>query len=122
MLSCTASSTLTSYLLGKQFTVRTDHRNLLYLSNLSVQKLVHWRVLPSEFQFLVQHFPVDQIVVVDGLTRVKRTTLMEKPKQKHHLFVNDSIQCIFRLGEERLEETEVPGEVKEEGDWWERRL
>ena len=30
---------LTPYLLGKQFTVRTDHLNLLYLSNSSVQKL-----------------------------------------------------------------------------------
>ena len=41
---------------------------------------------------------------------------MEMPKHKLHLFVDDSIQRIFRLGEERLEETEYPGEVEEEGD------
>ena len=31
-------------------------------------------------------------------------------KHKRHLFVDDSIQRIFQLGEEWLEETEVPGE------------
>ena len=91
---------LTPYLLGKQFTVRTDHKNLLYLSKSSVPKLVRWRVFLSEFQFLVQHIPGDQNVVADGLTRVSRTTLLQTPKHKRHLFVDDSIQRIFRFGEE----------------------
>ena len=60
----------------------------------------------------MQHIPGDQNIVADGLTTVSRTTLMEMPKNKRHLFV-DSIQRIFRLAEERLEETEVPGEVEE---------
>ena len=101
---------LTPYLLGKQFTVGTDHRNLLYLSNSSVPKFVRWRVLLSEFQFLVEHISEDQNVVADGLTRVSRTTLMEMPTHKCHLFMDDSIQRIFRLREEVLEETVVPGE------------
>jgi len=40
---------------------------------------------------------------------------METPKHNRHLFVDHSIQRIFRLGEEGLEETEIPGEVEEEG-------
>ena len=40
----------------------------------------------------------------------------QTPKHKRHLFVDDSIQRIFRLGEEGLEETEFPGEIEEEGD------
>ena len=74
-------------------------------------KLVRWKVLLSEFKFLVQHIPRDPNVVADGLKRVSRTILMEMPKHKRHLFVDDSIQRIFRLGEEGLEETKIPGEV-----------
>ena len=107
---------LTPYLIG---TVRTDHfRNLLYLSNSSVPKLVCWRFPLLEFQFFVQHIPGDQNIVVDGLTRVSRTTLMELPKHKRHLYVDDSIQCIFRLKEERLEETEIPREAKKTITIW----
>ena len=46
---------LTPCLMGKLFTVKTDHKNLVYLSNSSIPKLVRWRVLLSEFRFLVQH-------------------------------------------------------------------
>ena len=37
-------------------------------------------------------------------------------KAHRHLFVDDSIQRIFRLGQEGLEETEIPAEVQEEGE------
>ena len=40
---------LTLNLLGKKFTVGTDHRNLLYISNSTVPKLMRLRVLLSEF-------------------------------------------------------------------------
>ena len=45
---------LTPYLMGKLFTVMNemDHKNLVYLANSSIPKLVHWRVLLSEFRFL----------------------------------------------------------------------
>jgi len=39
---------LSSYLLGRQFVVKTDHKNLLYLSNSTIPKLVRWRVILSE--------------------------------------------------------------------------
>ena len=61
---------LTPYLMGKLFTVKTDHKNLVHLANSSIPKLVRWRVLVSEFRFLIQHIPGVQTVVADGLTRV----------------------------------------------------
>ena len=63
---------LAPYLLGKLFTVRTDHRNLVYLASSSVPKLVRWRVILSEYRFLIEHIPGAQNVVADGLTRVCR--------------------------------------------------
>ena len=35
---------------------------------------------------------------------------------KRHLYQNDSISRIFRLGGEGIEETEIPGVVNEEGE------
>jgi len=61
---------LSPYLLGKLFTVRTDHKNLVYISNSTVPKLVRWRVLLSEFRFQIEHIPGAQNVVADGHTRV----------------------------------------------------
>jgi hypothetical protein len=61
---------LSPYLLGRHFTVRTDHRNLLYLANSQVPKLVRWRVLLSEYNFVVEHIAGRENVVADGLTRV----------------------------------------------------
>ena len=46
---------LTPYLMGKLFMVKTDHKNLVYLSNSSIPKLVRWRVLLSEFRFLIHN-------------------------------------------------------------------
>ena len=61
---------LAPHLLGKLFTVRTDCKNLVYLSNSTVLKLVRWRVLLSEFRFQIEHIPGAQNMVADELTRV----------------------------------------------------
>jgi len=102
---------LAPYLLGKLFTVRTDHRNFVYLASSSVPKLVRWRVILSEYRFLIEHIPGAQNVVADGLTRVCRSDFMKIAKDKRHI---DSTERIFRLGEEGLEQTEFPGELEEE--------
>ena len=61
---------LDPYLQGKHFTVRTDHKNLVYLSNSTVSKLVKWRVLLSEFRFQIEHIPGAQNVVADEVTMI----------------------------------------------------
>jgi hypothetical protein len=91
---------LTPYLLGRPFTVRTDHRNLLYLSNSTVPKLVRWRVLLSEFQYSVEHIPGHTNVVADGLTRVSRMELEQIPRHQRQLYEDNTIERVFRLGGE----------------------
>ena len=46
---------LSPYLLGKFFTVRMDHKILIYLSNSNVPKLVRWRVLISDVRFQIEY-------------------------------------------------------------------
>ena len=62
---------LSPHLLGKQFIVRTDHNNMVYLAYSTVPKLVRWRITQSEFKYLIEHIPGTSNVVADGLTRVR---------------------------------------------------
>ena len=75
---------LTPYLMGKLFTVKTDHKNL---ANSSIPKLVRWRFLLSEFRCLIQHIPGVQHVVADGLTRAMSLSSVEIPRPKRLMFV-----------------------------------
>ena len=75
-------------------------KNLVYLANLSISKLVRWRVLLSEFRFLIQHIPGVQNVAVDGLTRFMSLSSVEIPASKRHLFIEDRIPRIFWFGGE----------------------
>ena len=102
--------------MGKLFTVKTDHKNLVYLANSSIPKLVRWRVLLSEFRFLIQYIPGVQNVVADGLTRVMSLSSVEIPKAKRHLFVEDRIPRILRLGGEGLMLAEQPGLIEEDDE------
>ena len=72
---------LAPYLLGKLFTVRTDHKNLVYLSNSTVPKLVRWRVLLSEFRFQIEHIPGAQNVVADGRARIFKLDYENLPQK-----------------------------------------
>ena len=53
-----------------------------------------------------------QNVVADGLTRVMSLSSVEIPKLKRHLFVEDCIPRIFRLGGEGFMIAEQPGMIE----------
>ena len=84
------------YLLGKQFILRTDHKNWVYLANSTVPKLVRLRIVLSEFKYLIEHIPGTSYVVSDGLTRVRWIEGRHYPDSKRYVFYNDSIERIFR--------------------------
>jgi RNase H-like domain found in reverse transcriptase len=93
---------LTRYLLGRSFIVKTDHRNLMYLANSTIPKSVLWRVLLSEFRFLVVHIPGKENVVADGIFRVFRTEFATFNSLKRSVHVDNSIPRIFRLESEGM--------------------
>jgi RNase H-like domain found in reverse transcriptase len=90
------SKQLSPYLLGRFFTVRTDHRNLLYLANSTVSKLVRWRVLLSEYNFTVKHIAGKANIVTDGLTRLI-LWYNQFSVLKQSLHEDDTLSRIFRL-------------------------
>ena len=92
------------YLLGKQFPVRTDHKNLVYLVNSTVPKLVRWKVLLYEFSFQIEHIPGSQNVVDDVLTRIFHVDYKRLPEKIKYCFKEDSTQRIFRIEEEDVED------------------
>ena len=103
-------------LLGKVFIVRTDHKNLIYLANSTVLKLVKWRIILSEFNYLIEHIPGVSNVVADGLTRVRRIEGRRHPESERHMFKNDSVERIFRLGGEDLLDAEQEGYIEDEDE------
>ncbi|NJO65355.1 MAG: hypothetical protein HC836_46865 [Richelia sp. RM2_1_2] len=61
---------LQSFLLGRKFFIKTDHKNLVYLSSSSVPKVIRWRLRLLEFDFVVIHIPGSENVAADYLSRI----------------------------------------------------
>ena len=59
------------YLMGRKFTVITDHANLKFLSSIAPQnsKLARWCLSLAEFDFNIEHRPGKVNVVPDALSR-----------------------------------------------------
>ena len=70
----------------------------------------------SEYRLVVEHIPGDQNIIADGVTRVNTIRFNDVDKSKRHLYQNDSILRIFRLGREGIEVTEIPGVINEKGE------
>ena len=58
------------YLRGKEFTLETDHRNLLWIESSQVPIVVRWRVLLQSYVFKVKHIPGKDNTVADWLSRM----------------------------------------------------
>lgn len=60
------------YLYGVHFTVKSDHKPLIYLYSLKdpTSKLTRLRLELSEYNFTIEHIPGKQNVVADALSRI----------------------------------------------------
>ena len=63
-----------SYLLGQQFEVQTDHKNILWLYKSEAPKILRWRLRMQEYDFIVRHVAGRDNVVADCLSRVGQLT------------------------------------------------
>ena len=58
------------YLIGKRFTIETDHNNLLWMEASEVPKIIRWRVYLQSFDFLIRHISGTKNTVADALSRL----------------------------------------------------
>ena len=58
------------YLMGVPFVLETDHRNLRWLEQSVVPKLVRWRLRLAEFDFKVRFIPGKDNIIADALSRI----------------------------------------------------
>lgn len=68
------------YLYGRKFVLYTDHKPLTYGLNLkdTNNRLVHWRLSLSEFDYEIRYRPGKQNVVADSLSRVRNELNMNE--------------------------------------------
>jgi hypothetical protein len=58
------------YLWGQHFLLLTDHRNLLWMEQSKVPKIIRWRIILQFFSFTLAHIPGRRNAVVDWLSRI----------------------------------------------------
>jgi len=65
-----AFTKLVDLLGGIRFTIRTDHRNLLYLNNHGSRKFLQWKLDIQHYDAIIEHFPGEQNIPADVFSRL----------------------------------------------------
>lgn len=90
------------YLYGKRFVIRTDHKPLLYLFNMTnpSSRLTKFRLLLEEYDFKVEYVRGRDNVVADALSRIIITS--DELKQ-----MNSKMVCVLTRAQARKNETKI---------------
>ena len=72
---------LQSLLRDSFFTVRTDHRNLLFITEASNPMIVGWYMALSEFSFTLEFIPGVDNDIADSLSRLCRNDMIDSPRE-----------------------------------------
>ena len=52
-----------------KFTLRTDHKNLTYLNLAGSDKVIRWKLLIQQYNFVIEHIEGKKNIVADGMSR-----------------------------------------------------
>ena len=72
---------LQSLLRDCSFTIRTDHRNLLSITEALNPMIVRWYMALSEFSFTLEFIPGVDKDIADSLSRLCRNNMIDSPKE-----------------------------------------
>lgn len=62
-----------------KFILRTDHKNLTYISTAGSSKVIRWKLLIQEFNFDIEYLPGLQNVVADAMSRLCSDSSFDEP-------------------------------------------
>jgi len=79
-----AFNTFEFFLFGREFTVKTDHRNLLYMQRSCNAKVQRWFGYLMLFDFTIEHIPGIKNIVADALSRVLAFMAQLSPTDDGH--------------------------------------
>ena len=80
------------YLEGRTFTLRTDHKNLIFLRSSGNTKVIRWDNKVSDLDFVVEHVAGEDNQLADALSRCGLPTSLELPPSR-----TDSLGAIRTL-------------------------
>jgi hypothetical protein len=72
---------LKSLLRDRKFTLRTDHCNLLYITENSNPMIVRWYIALSEYSFNLEFISGDTNGVADSMSRLCRNNMKDAPRE-----------------------------------------
>ena len=52
------------------FTLRTDHKNLVYINFGTSQKIMRWKLMVQEYDFIIEHIAGEKNVIADAFSRL----------------------------------------------------
>lgn len=81
-----------TYIYGRKFIIRTDHKPLVWLNNLKEpnMKLQRWKIQLNEYNFTIEYIKGKENHVADGLSRYPNNDL-EEESLLSNIFNNDTI-------------------------------
>ena len=71
---------LSVLLQGREFTLRTDHRNLLFIKHNSNPMIVRWYMALSEFSFTLEFISGSDNGIADWMSRLCRNHMIDEPE------------------------------------------
>ena len=85
-----------------KFTLRTDHRNLLFINDASSARVLRWKMALQEYMFNIEHVAGKDNIVADNLSRIPNIT---------HDSEDDRVDMLYAL-----DEFEIPQDIRDAFD------
>ena len=73
------------------FTIRTDHRNLLFIKEASNPMIVRWYMALSEFSYTLEFIRGVDNNIADAMSRLCRNNMIDQPREYSEKYIVSSI-------------------------------
>ena len=79
---------------GVKFTLRTDHKNLIYINDTMTEMVIRWKIAVQDYDFDIEHIPGVDNIVADGLSRLIEDPSKIKANETKTSFVPQTLALL----------------------------